>query len=258
MVEHLLTNTPFFNPFSFISTLKLAMNKDLLVIHLASNTQTRRKTPVFINKNSYRYRNSSFTFFTPSPLRQEPLLPLHLFTMASMTIRIDPDMLWRCFCLHNVHSGAVTNPFHMNYYNFLSLLQKVDLPKSARLSNAQLGVIFRSVAYQTTAEIRKHKSMRTRIYEQSCNHKGNDVKRTSTHGNKLSYCAFLHALTKCAMAVYPQEPNHKQALGMFVYHYILAKQVREQNPVIHLPYDVHVDSAELFLQDEQVVLFFQQ
>ena len=178
--------------------------------------------------------------------------------MASMTIRIDPDMLWRCFCLHNVHSGAVTNPFHMNYYNFLSLLQKVDLPKSARLSNAQLGVIFRSVAYQTTAEIRKHKSMRTRIYEQSCNHKGNDVKRTSTHGNKLSYCAFLHALTKCAMAVYPQEPNHKQALGMFVYHYILAKQVREQNPVIHLPYDVHVDSAELFLQDEQVVLFFQQ
>ena len=38
----------------------------------------------------------------------------------------------------------------------------------------------------------------------------------------------------------------------------LAKQVREQNPVIHLPYDVHVDSAELFLEDAQVILFFQQ
>lgn len=177
---------------------------------------------------------------------------------TTTTVHIDPDMLWRCFALHNIQSGAVTDPFHMNYYNFLSLLHECQLPRYAKLTDGQISVIFRSVAYNTPDEIRKQKSMRTRIYESNYLHRTTDRKRTTTIGNKLSYCAFLHALTKCALCVFPDEPNHKQALGMFVYHYILAKQVREQDPVILLPYGIHVDSAISFLENDQVIAFFQK
>ena len=102
----------------------------------------------------------------------------------SDTIHIDPDELWRCFCLHNVRAGAVTNPFHMNYYNFLSLIHscREDFPRHAKLSDGQLGVIFRSVAYETPAEMNRKKSMRQRINETTLQHNTQDTRRSQTHG----------------------------------------------------------------------------
>ena len=95
------------------------------------------------------------------------------------TIHIDPDVLWRKFCTHNVHAGAVSDPFVMNYYNFLNMIHSCELPRKAKLklSDGQLGVIFRSVAYASPLDSRKQKSMRTRIYE-----------ATSTRKNVRIFC----------------------------------------------------------------------
>ena len=182
---------------------------------------------------------------------------------ASTLIHIDPDMLWRCFAVHNIRSGAVTDPFHMNYYNFLSLLHNCELDEKARharLNDGQLGVIFRSVAYpdKSSKSQRFAKSMRTRIYEKTFKHAVNsvqDFRRAQTHGHKLTYKSFLHALTKCGMAVYPNEPNHRQCLGMFVYHYVLRDYIRDSDPVVRLPYGVDPEDTIHFLADPEVNQF---
>jgi hypothetical protein len=68
----------------------------------------------------------------------------------------------------------------------------------------------------------------------------------------------LHALAKCGMVVYPEEPNHRQALGLFVYNYILKDVIAEQNQPTTLPYGVDLDDALICLEDRNVVSFMQR
>ena len=80
----------------------------------------------------------------------------------------------------------------------------------------------------------------------------------SFSGNKLSYPAFLHALAKCGMAVYRDEPNHRQALGMFVYNYILNENISAHAPIVELPYGIDVVHADLVLEGNEVIQFMQR
>ena len=182
----------------------------------------------------------------PAPQQQLP----------DRVIQIDPDRLWRIFCACNIHAGAVSDPFHMNYYNFLALIYSCNLSASARrkLTNGQLGVIFRSVAYPSKDELIAGKCIRTRIFEAVMTHKGLDSRREQTHGHKLSYATFIHALTKCAQMVYPNA-TARQALGRFVYNHILhetATEGAELEAGIRLPFDLSLADAQTYLEDPEV------
>ena len=179
--------------------------------------------------------------------------------MPERVVQIDPDRLWRVFCGCNIHAGAVTDPFHMNYYNFLALIRSCNLPLSAerKLSNGQLGVFFRSVAYASREELMSGKCMRARIFEATRTHKGLDSQREQTHGNKLTYATFIHALTKCAGLVYPKL-SARQGLGRFVHKYVLqnsASDGAEEKSGIRLPYDIRLSDAQAFLEDPEVNAF---
>ena len=150
----------------------------------------------------------------------------------------------------------------MNYYNFLALINSCDLPVLARrkLTNGQLGVIFRSVAYPSREELMASKCIRTRIFEAVMTHKGLDSRREQTHGHKLSYATFIHAITKCAQMVYP-DAIPRQALGRFVYNYILketATDGAELEAGIRLPYGIDLVDAQAFLDDPEVNNFMFQ
>ena len=191
-----------------------------------------------------------------------PPPPHHHHRLPNRVIQIDPDRLWRVFCACNIHAGAVSDPFHMNYYNFLALINSCDLSDSVRrkLTNGQLGVIFRSVAYASKEELISGKCIRTRIYEASMTHKGLDSRREQTHGNKLSYATFIHALTKCAQMVY-SGTSARQALGRFVYNHILhatATEGAELEAGVRLPYDLSLVDAQAFLENPEVNNFMFQ